>query len=63
VSKIARYVVMGGNPCCEGNVTPAAEYNMWACVVWTIDIARLEESALLRAEHFVHFAKQAPLGR
>jgi purine nucleosidase len=20
---------MGGNPCCEGNVTPAAEYNMW----------------------------------
>jgi purine nucleosidase len=29
VSKIARCVVMGGNPCCEGNVTPAAEYNMW----------------------------------
>src|SRR5208282_448328 len=22
-------VVMGGAPCCEGNVTPAAEYNMW----------------------------------
>jgi len=21
--------VMGGNPCCEGNVTPAAEYNIW----------------------------------
>ena len=20
---------MGGNPCCEGNVTPAAEYNLW----------------------------------
>jgi purine nucleosidase len=20
---------MGGNPCCEGNVTPAAEYNVW----------------------------------
>lgn len=20
---------MGGAPCCEGNVTPAAEYNMW----------------------------------
>jgi len=20
---------MGGNPCCEGNVTPAAEFNMW----------------------------------
>ena len=20
---------MGGNPCCEGNVTPAAEYNIW----------------------------------
>jgi len=19
----------GGNPCCEGNVTPAAEYNIW----------------------------------
>ena len=26
---VARCVVMGGNPCCEGNVTPAAEYNMW----------------------------------
>jgi purine nucleosidase len=26
---IARCVVMGGAPCCEGNVTPAAEYNMW----------------------------------
>jgi purine nucleosidase len=28
-SKIGRCVVMGGNPCCEGNVTPAAEYNIW----------------------------------
>src|SRR5688572_2720979 len=27
--KIARCVIMGGNPCCEGNVTPAAEYNIW----------------------------------
>jgi purine nucleosidase len=27
--KVARCVVMGGNPCCEGNVTPAAEYNFW----------------------------------
>ena len=26
---VGRSVVMGGNPCCEGNVTPAAEYNMW----------------------------------
>ena len=26
---IARCVIMGGNPCCEGNVTPAAEYNIW----------------------------------
>jgi len=26
---ISRLVVMGGNPCCEGNVTPAAEYNFW----------------------------------
>jgi len=26
---VARTVVMGGAPCCEGNVTPAAEYNMW----------------------------------
>jgi purine nucleosidase len=26
---VSRCVVMGGNPCCEGNVTPAAEYNMW----------------------------------
>jgi purine nucleosidase len=29
VGKVSRCVVMGGNPCCEGNVTPAAEYNMW----------------------------------
>jgi purine nucleosidase len=27
--KIERCVVMGGAPCCEGNVTPAAEYNIW----------------------------------
>jgi purine nucleosidase len=27
--KVSRCVVMGGAPCCEGNVTPAAEYNMW----------------------------------
>ena len=30
VSKVSRCVVMGGAPCCEGNVTPAAEYNVWA---------------------------------
>ena len=29
VDKVSRCVVMGGNPCCEGNVTPAAEYNIW----------------------------------
>jgi purine nucleosidase len=29
VSLVARTVVMGGAPCCEGNVTPAAEYNIW----------------------------------
>jgi purine nucleosidase len=28
-TKIGRCVVMGGAPCCEGNVTPAAEYNIW----------------------------------
>jgi purine nucleosidase len=27
--KIGRTVIMGGAPCCEGNVTPAAEYNLW----------------------------------
>ncbi|HEY3973565.1 MAG TPA: nucleoside hydrolase [Candidatus Sulfotelmatobacter sp.] len=27
--KVSRCVIMGGNPCCEGNVTPAAEYNIW----------------------------------
>lgn len=26
---VSRCVIMGGAPCCEGNVTPAAEYNMW----------------------------------
>jgi purine nucleosidase len=29
VSNVSRCVVMGGAPCCEGNVTPAAEYNIW----------------------------------
>jgi len=29
-SEVSRCVVMGGAPCCEGNVTPAAEYNIWA---------------------------------
>jgi purine nucleosidase len=27
--RVGRCVVMGGNPCCAGNVTPAAEYNVW----------------------------------
>ena len=29
VENVDRCVVMGGAPCCEGNVTPAAEYNIW----------------------------------
>jgi purine nucleosidase len=28
-ASVSRCVVMGGAPCCEGNVTPAAEYNFW----------------------------------
>jgi purine nucleosidase len=28
-AKVGRCLVMGGAPCCEGNVTPAAEYNVW----------------------------------
>jgi purine nucleosidase len=28
-AKVSRCVLMGGAPCCEGNVTPAAEYNIW----------------------------------
>jgi purine nucleosidase len=28
-AKASRCVVMGGAPSCEGNVTPAAEYNIW----------------------------------
>jgi purine nucleosidase len=28
-TNVGRCVIMGGAPCCEGNVTPAAEYNMW----------------------------------
>jgi len=28
-AQVSRCVVMGGAPCCEGNVTPAAEYNIW----------------------------------
>lgn len=26
---VSRCVIMGGAPCCEGNVTPSAEYNIW----------------------------------
>lgn len=29
IRNVGRCVIMGGAPCCEGNVTPAAEYNMW----------------------------------
>lgn len=29
IPHIGRCVVMGGAPCCEGNTTPAAEYNIW----------------------------------
>jgi purine nucleosidase len=29
IEKVSRCVIMGGAPCCEGNVTPAAEYNIW----------------------------------
>jgi purine nucleosidase len=29
VGNVSRCVVMGGAPCCEGNVTPAAEFNIW----------------------------------
>jgi purine nucleosidase len=28
-ASVSRCVVMGGAPCCVGNVTPAAEYNLW----------------------------------
>jgi len=28
-ANVSRCIVMGGNPCCEGNITPAAEYNVW----------------------------------
>ncbi len=28
-AKVGRCVIMGGAPCCEGNVSPAAEYNIW----------------------------------
>jgi purine nucleosidase len=28
-TKVSRCVIMGSAPCCEGNVTPAAEYNIW----------------------------------
>lgn len=26
---VSRCIIMGGNPCCEGNITPAAEYNIY----------------------------------
>lgn len=27
--QVSRCVIMGGAPCCEGNITPAAEYNIY----------------------------------
>jgi purine nucleosidase len=27
--QVSRCIIMGGNPCCEGNITPAAEYNIY----------------------------------
>lgn len=29
VANVKRCIVMGGAPCCVGNVTPAAEFNIW----------------------------------
>ena len=29
IENVSRCVLMGGAPCCEGNVTPAAEFNIW----------------------------------
>lgn len=28
-ASVRRCILMGGAPCCEGNVTPAAEFNIW----------------------------------
>ncbi len=28
-ASVKRCIIMGGAPCCEGNVTPAAEFNIW----------------------------------
>ena len=28
-ANVSRCVIMGGNPCCEGNITPAAEFNIF----------------------------------
>ena len=36
---VGRCVVMGGAACTVGNVTPAAEYNVWVCLLYTSDAA------------------------
>jgi len=46
VGKLSRCVIMGGAPCCEGNVTPAAEYNIWC----DPEAARIVASSGLRIE-------------
>ena len=59
-SQVSRCVVMGGAPCCEGNVTPAAEYNIWvdpeaARVVFRSDLpVELIGWHLSRAESVLH---------
>jgi purine nucleosidase len=61
-NQIGRCVVMGGAPCCEGNVTPAAEYNFWVdpeaarIVLRTLPLVELIGWQLSRAEAALNFA-------
>lgn len=46
VNLVSRCVIMGGAPCCEGNITPAAEYNIFV----DPDAARMVMRSGLRIE-------------
>ncbi len=65
-ASVKRCVVMGGAPCCEGNVTPAAEFNIWvdpeaARIVFRSGLPL--ELCTSSSEHYVEIEVSSELAR